>query len=185
VILLFLGKARNNLLFLNLQPKQNIVLWHLLPNRLFCYVGYLHIWESLFLILLLCIVATRVLFILFTTWFFKNELGTLNVILVVVWYCSCGSHKYWCLVKLKTKFCVGGTHQKLRLCLKFSKSTIYVLCKQQLLHCSREQWRCREWINSLCTLHDIVWIIQIAPQAMQSITCFQASKPVKLRVDNW
>ena len=35
MILLFLGRARNNLLFLNPQMKQNIVLWHLLPRRLF------------------------------------------------------------------------------------------------------------------------------------------------------
>jgi hypothetical protein len=35
-------------LFFNLQPKQNIILWHLLPKRLFGYVGYLWIWESFF-----------------------------------------------------------------------------------------------------------------------------------------
>jgi len=32
VILLFLRRARNNLLFLNHPPKQNIVPWHLLPK---------------------------------------------------------------------------------------------------------------------------------------------------------
>jgi len=34
------------------------------------------------------------------------------------------------------------------------------------------------------TLQDIVWIIQVAPEAMQSITCFPASK-FKLGVDNY
>jgi len=44
----------------------------------------------------------------------------------------------------------------------------------------------RAWVDKgrIPTLQDIVWIIQIAPKAMQSITCFQASKPVKLGVDN-
>jgi hypothetical protein len=32
--------------------------WHLLPKRLFGYVGYLLIWEFSFLILLLCIITT-------------------------------------------------------------------------------------------------------------------------------
>ena len=43
--------------------------WHLLPKRLFGYVGYLLIWEFSFLILLLWIVTTRVLFKLLTTRF--------------------------------------------------------------------------------------------------------------------
>jgi hypothetical protein len=43
--------------------------WHLLPKRLFGYVGYLLIWEFSFLILLLWIVTTRVLFRLLTTRF--------------------------------------------------------------------------------------------------------------------
>jgi len=47
VIFLFLGRARNNLLFLILQPKHNIMLWHLLQKRFFGYVGYLLIWEFL------------------------------------------------------------------------------------------------------------------------------------------
>jgi hypothetical protein len=73
VILLFFGRAKNNILYLNLQPKQNIVLWHLLPNKLFGYVGYLWIWEFVFLILLLCIITIRVLFRLLTTWFFHKR----------------------------------------------------------------------------------------------------------------
>jgi len=82
VILLFLGRARNNLLFLNFQLKQNIMLCHLLPKRLFGYIDYLLIWEFLFLILLLCIVTTRVLFRLLTTQFFMNELNTLRSIVI-------------------------------------------------------------------------------------------------------
>jgi hypothetical protein len=58
------------LTFLQLLP------WHLLPKRLFGYVGYLLIWEFSFLILLLCIMTTRVLFRLLTTWFFMSELST-------------------------------------------------------------------------------------------------------------
>ena len=83
VILLFLGRVRNNLLFLNLQPKLNIVLWHLLPKRLFGYIGYLQICEFLFLISLLCIVTTKVLFKLVTTYFFMNELSTLRSIVIL------------------------------------------------------------------------------------------------------
>jgi len=52
--------------FLQLLP------WYLLPKRLFGYDGYLLIWEFSFLILLLCIVTTRVLFRLLTTQFFKR-----------------------------------------------------------------------------------------------------------------
>jgi hypothetical protein len=83
VILLFLGRVRNNLLFLNLQPKLNIVLWHLLPKRLFGYVGYLQICEFLFLISLLCIVTIKILFKLLTTYFFMNELSTLRSIVIL------------------------------------------------------------------------------------------------------
>ena len=89
VILLFLGKARNKRLSLNLLPKQNIVLWHLLPKRLFGYVGYLPIWVFLFLIPLLCIVITRVLFRLLTTQFFMNGLSTLKSI--VIWLVTTSS----------------------------------------------------------------------------------------------
>jgi len=84
VILLFFERARNNLLFFNPQPKQNIVLWHLLPKGLFGYVGYLRIWEFPFLILLLCIVTTKVSFRLLTTRFFMNELGTLRSIVILL-----------------------------------------------------------------------------------------------------
>ena len=84
VILLFLGRARNNLLFLNLQPKQNIVLWHLLPNRLFGCVGYLRIWEFPFLIQFLYIVTIRVLFRLLTTLFLIIELSTLKSIVILL-----------------------------------------------------------------------------------------------------
>ena len=71
-------------LFLNHPPKKNIVPWHLLLKRLFGYVGYLLICEFLFLILLLCIVTTRVLFKLLTTWFFMNELGTMRSIVILL-----------------------------------------------------------------------------------------------------
>jgi hypothetical protein len=54
------------------------------------------------------------------------------------------SHRYCCLVKQKTQFYFGRTHHKLWLCRKFNKNIIYVLCKQQLLHCSREQWRIKK-----------------------------------------
>ena len=81
--ILFLGRVRNNLLFLNPQPKQNIVLWHL-PKRLFGYVDYLRIWEFHFLILLLCIVTTRVLFRLLKTQFFINKLSTLRSIVILL-----------------------------------------------------------------------------------------------------
>jgi hypothetical protein len=62
--------------FLQLLP------WHLLPKRLF---GYLLIWEFSFLILLLCIVTTRVLFRLLTTRFFMiSELSTLRSIIILL-----------------------------------------------------------------------------------------------------
>jgi hypothetical protein len=60
------------------------VLWHLLPKRLFGYVSYLQIWEFLFLISLLCIAITRVLFRLLTIWFFMNELSTLRSIVILL-----------------------------------------------------------------------------------------------------
>ena len=41
------------------------------------------IWEFLSLILLLCIVTTRILFRLFTTWFFMNKLSTLRSIVIL------------------------------------------------------------------------------------------------------
>jgi len=84
VILLFLGRARNNLLFFNPQPKQTIMLWHLLPKRLFGYIGHLRIWKFSFLILLLCIVTTKVPLRLITTHFFMNELGTLRSIVILL-----------------------------------------------------------------------------------------------------
>jgi len=84
VTLLFLGKVRNKLLFLNLQPKQSIVLWHLLLKRFFSYIGYLQIWEFSFLISLLCIVTTRILFRLLITRFFMNKLSTLRSIVVLL-----------------------------------------------------------------------------------------------------
>jgi len=58
--------------------------WHLLPKRLFGYVGYLLIWEFSFLILLLCIMTTRVLFRLLITWFFMSELSTLRSIVILL-----------------------------------------------------------------------------------------------------
>jgi hypothetical protein len=58
--------------------------WHLLPKRLFGYVGYLLIWEFSFLILLVCIVTTRVLFRLLITWFFMSELSTLRLIVILL-----------------------------------------------------------------------------------------------------
>jgi hypothetical protein len=58
--------------------------WHLLPNRLFGYVGYLLIWEFSFLILLVCIVTTRVLFRSLITWFFMSELSTLRLIVILL-----------------------------------------------------------------------------------------------------
>jgi len=59
--------------------------WHLLPNRLFGYVGYLLlIWKFSFLILLLWIVTTRVLFRLLTTRFFMSELSTLRSIVILL-----------------------------------------------------------------------------------------------------
>jgi len=61
-----------------------LLLWHLLPKRLFGYIGYLLIWEFSFLILLLCIVTTRVLFRLLTTWFFISELSTLKSIVILL-----------------------------------------------------------------------------------------------------
>lgn len=61
MIILFLERVRNTMLFLYLPLKQNIMLWHLLPNRLFGYVGYSYIWVFLFLITFLCIVTTRIL----------------------------------------------------------------------------------------------------------------------------
>jgi len=82
--LLFLRRARNNLLFLNHPPKQNIVPWHLLPKRLFGYVGYLLTWKFSFLILLLCIVTTRVLFRLLITRFFMSALSTLRSIVILL-----------------------------------------------------------------------------------------------------
>jgi len=48
------------------------------------YVGYLLIWELLFLILLLYIVTTRVLFRLLTTRFFMSELSTLRSIVILL-----------------------------------------------------------------------------------------------------
>jgi len=84
VILLFFVRVRNNLLILNLQPKYNIKLWHLLQKTLFGYVGYQYIWEFLFLMPLLCIVTTIVLFKLLTTWFFMNELSTLRSIVILL-----------------------------------------------------------------------------------------------------
>ena len=83
-ILLFLKRARNNLLFFNLQPRQNIMLWHLLPKKLSSYVGYLQIWEFRFLISLLYIMTTRVLFRLLTTQFFMNKLSTLRSIVILL-----------------------------------------------------------------------------------------------------
>ena len=71
-------------MFFNLQLKQNIVLWHLLLKRLFCCVGYLRIWEFPFLILLLYIVTTRVIFRLLTTRFFMNELSILRLIVILL-----------------------------------------------------------------------------------------------------
>jgi hypothetical protein len=56
--------------------------WHLLPKRLFGYVGCLLIWELSFFILLLCIVTTRVLFRLLTTQFFMSALSTLRSIVI-------------------------------------------------------------------------------------------------------
>ena len=64
--------------FLQLLP------WHLLSKRLFGYVDYLLIWEFSFLILLLWIVTTRVLFRLLTTWFFINEVSTLRSIFILL-----------------------------------------------------------------------------------------------------
>jgi hypothetical protein len=58
--------------------------WHLLPKRLFGYIGYLLIWEFSFLILLLCIVTARVLFRLLTTRFFMSELSTLRSIVILL-----------------------------------------------------------------------------------------------------
>jgi hypothetical protein len=84
VVLLFSRRARNNLLFLNLQTKQSIVLWHLLLKRLFGYIDFVHIWEFSFFIPLLCIVTTRVLFRLLTTRFFMNELSTLRLIVILL-----------------------------------------------------------------------------------------------------
>jgi hypothetical protein len=51
---------------------------------LFCCVGYLRIWEFPFLILLLYIVTTRVIFRLLTTWFFMNELSILRLIVILL-----------------------------------------------------------------------------------------------------
>ena len=84
VIFVFLKRARNNLLFLNLQSKQNIVLQHLLPKRLLGYVGTCRYKSFHFLILLLCIMTTRVLFRLLTTRFFMNELSTLRSIVILL-----------------------------------------------------------------------------------------------------
>ena len=67
----------------SLPLKRNIVLWHLLPKRLFGYVGYLQIWEYFFLIPLLCIVTTKVLFRLLTIQSFINEPNTLKLIVTL------------------------------------------------------------------------------------------------------
>src|SRR3954465_13332457 len=85
-ILLFHGRAKSNLLFHTHLPKQNIVQWRLLLKRSFGYDGYLKIREFLFLILLLCIVTTKVLFRLLITQFFMSERSTsrLTVILFVI-----------------------------------------------------------------------------------------------------
>ena len=82
-ILSFLRRVRNNILFLYLPPKHNIVLWHRLLKILFGYVGYLQIWENFFLIPLLCIVITKVLFRLLTTQSFMNEPNTLKLIVTL------------------------------------------------------------------------------------------------------
>src|SRR3954468_19654915 len=85
VILLFHGRAKSNLLFPTNLPKQSMVQWRLLPKRSFGYDGYLKIWEFLFLILLLCIVTTKVLFRLLITLFFMSKRSTsrLTIILFV------------------------------------------------------------------------------------------------------
>ena len=83
VIILFLGRVRNNLLLVYLQLKRRFVIWILLPKRLFGYIGYLQIWEYFFLIPLLCIVTTRVLFKLLTTQFFINKPSILRLIVTL------------------------------------------------------------------------------------------------------
>jgi hypothetical protein len=87
--------------------RSRIVLWHILPKRLFSYVGYMQLWErlfsyagymqlweSLFLILLLYIVTTRVLFKLLTTRFFMNKLSTLRLTVILLVIIS-NMHRYF------------------------------------------------------------------------------------------
>jgi hypothetical protein len=108
MILLFLGRTRNNLLFLNHPPKQNIMPWHLLPKRLFGYVGYLLIWEFPFLILLLCIVTTRVLFRLLITRFFISALSTLRSIVILLVIISNMAPLFCLLFLLPCRFLYQG-----------------------------------------------------------------------------
>jgi hypothetical protein len=70
------------------------MLWYLLPKRLFRYAGYLQIWEFSFLISLLCIVTTRVLFRLLITRFFMNKLSTLRSIVILLVIISSRHHYF-------------------------------------------------------------------------------------------
>ena len=74
--------------------RSGIVLWYILPKKLFSYVGYMQLWESLFLILLLYIVTTRVLFKLLTARFFMNKLSTLRLIVILLVIIS-NMHRYF------------------------------------------------------------------------------------------
>ena len=77
MILLFLGRAKTIYCFSILNR-----------SRISCYdiyyVGYLRIWEFHSLILLLCIVTTRVMFRFLITRFFMNELSTLRLIVILL-----------------------------------------------------------------------------------------------------
>ena len=82
LILLFVWRSSNSLSFLDLPQKLSIVLWHLPPIRysLVMLVTW-YIWVFPFLVSLLYIVTTRVLFILYTSLpFMKGE----NILRLIV-----------------------------------------------------------------------------------------------------
>jgi hypothetical protein len=68
------------------------------------YVSYLRLWEFSFLIILLCIVTTRVLFRLLTTQFFMNKLSTLRSIVILLVIISSMAPLLWLLFLLLCRF---------------------------------------------------------------------------------
>jgi len=79
----YLGIVRNNLLLLDLAPRQNILLW-LTPHRSFFGCdGFYKIWVSLFPQLLMSTMTTEVLFKLPIMMFFMNEANILRLIVTL------------------------------------------------------------------------------------------------------